>query len=198
MAEEAEKKEGGEAAPEKAAAAAGEEAPKPKSKLPLIIGAVALVGILGGGGYFFLGGKKKASADHGGGGGEHGGGGGEHGEAAEEEEDGEHGETPNKEALGALLPLDPFVANLADEDGKRYLKANLQIEFYQSKVPEEFNQRTAQVRDLLLTLFTSKMFSEIRTPAGKAVLRDEIVNRLNRAVGKDMVKAVYFTDFIVQ
>jgi flagellar FliL protein len=185
MAEEAEKTES-EAAPSEKGAAA-EEAPKAKSKLPLIIGAVALVGLLGGGGWFFLGGKKKGGdAEHGG---------GEHGAAAEEEE---HGEVPSKDALGALLPLDPFVANLADEDGKRYLKANLQIEFYQSKVPEEFNQRMPQVRDLLLTLFTSKMFSEIRTPAGKAVLRDEIVNRLNRAVGKDMVKAAYFTDFIVQ
>lgn len=192
MAEEAQKTEPEAAPPEKAAAPAEEAAPKPKSKLPLILGVVGLVVVLGGGAWFFLGGKKKHGGDA------ERGGGGEHGAAAAEEEEEEHGETPSKEALGALLPLDPFVANLADEDGKRYLKANLQIEFYQSKVPEEFNQRTAQVRDLLLTLFTSKMFSEIRTPAGKAVLRDEIVNRLNRAIGKDMVKAVYFTDFIVQ
>jgi flagellar FliL protein len=186
MAEEAQKTEP-EAAPAAAPAAAGEE-PKPKSKLPMILGAVGLVVALAGGGWFFLGRGKKAA------GGEHG---GEHGAAAEVEEE-DHGETPSKEAIGALLPLDPFVANLADEDGKRYLKANLQVEFYASKVPEEFNQRMPQVRDLLLTLFTSKLFSEIRTPAGKAVLRDEIVNRLNRAIGKDIVKAVYFTDFIVQ
>ena len=183
MADEEEKKEA-EAAPEKGAAA--EEAPKAKSKLPLIAGAVALVGILGGGGWFFFGARKGGGGDHGG------------GHAAVEEHEEDHGETPSKDALGALLPLDPFVANLADEDGKRYLKANLQIEFYGSRVPEEFNQRMPQVRDLLLTLFTSKLFSEIRTPAGKAVLRDEIVNRLNRALGKDMVKAAYFTDFIVQ
>jgi flagellar FliL protein len=103
-----------------------------------------------------------------------------------------------KPAVGALLPLDPFIANLADEDGKRYLKATLQVEFFSSQVPSEFSARMPQMRDLLLTLFTNKLFSEIRTPQGKALLRDEIINRMNRALNKDLVKAVYFTEFIVQ
>jgi len=103
-----------------------------------------------------------------------------------------------KPAVGALLPLDPFIANLADEDGKRYLKATLQVEFFSAQVPADFSARMPLMRDLLLTLFTSKLFSEIRTPQGKALLRDEIINRMNRALSKDLVKAVYFTEFIVQ
>ena len=103
-----------------------------------------------------------------------------------------------KPEVGALLPLDPFIANLADEDGKRYLKATLQVEFFGAQVPNEFHARIPQMRDLLLTLFTNKLFSEIRTPQGKALLRDEIINRMNRALNKDLVKAVYFTEFIVQ
>ncbi|TMB47562.1 MAG: flagellar basal body-associated FliL family protein [Deltaproteobacteria bacterium] len=67
-----------------------------------------------------------------------------------------------------------------------------------TRVPDEFTARQAQVRDLLLTLFTSKQFAEIRTPQGKALLRDEIINRINRAINHDLVKAVYFTEFIVQ
>jgi len=101
-------------------------------------------------------------------------------------------------AVGALLPLDTFIANLADEDGRRYLKATLQVEFFGARVPDEFNARVPQMRDLMLTLLTSKLFAEIRTPEGKAVLRDDIINRMNRALNKDVVKAVYFTEFIVQ
>src|SRR5438093_13658261 len=67
-------------------------------------------------------------------------------------------------AVGALLPLDPFLANLADEDGRRYLKATLQVEFFGRRVPDDFNARVPQMRDLLLTLLTSKLFAEIRTP----------------------------------
>ena len=107
-------------------------------------------------------------------------------------------EAEKKPDVGALLPLDPFIANLADEDGKRYLKATVQLEFFDRKVPEEVNARLPQMRDLLLTLFTSKLFAEIRTPEGKALLRDEIINRVNRSLRKDVVKAVYFTEFIVQ
>src|SRR5437667_11602722 len=104
----------------------------------------------------------------------------------------------SKPAVGALLALEPFIANLGDEDGKRYLKATLQVEFFGTRVPDEFTARQAQVRDLVLTLFTSKQFAEIRTPQGKALLRDEIINRVNRALNRDLVKAVYFTEFIVQ
>src|SRR5689334_16481526 len=49
-----------------------------------------------------------------------------------------------KSGVGAIVPLDPFIANLADEDGKRYLKATLQVEFFTAKEPEDF--KTPQIR----------------------------------------------------
>jgi flagellar basal body-associated protein FliL len=42
---------------------------------------------------------------------------------------------------GTLEPMDPFIANLADEDGRRYLKATLQVEFYDAVAPPEFHRR---------------------------------------------------------
>jgi flagellar FliL protein len=99
---------------------------------------------------------------------------------------------------GALEPMDPFIANLSDEDGHRYVKATIQLEFYDSIVPPEFHRRLPQTRDMLLTLLSSKTFADVRTPQGKAVLRDEIVNRVNTVLNEDAVKAVYFTEFIVQ
>jgi flagellar FliL protein len=94
--------------------------------------------------------------------------------------------------------MDPFIANLGDEDGRRYLKATIQVEFYDSIVPPEFHHRLPQSRDMLLTLFSSKTFADVRTPQGKAVLREEIVNRLNTVLNEEAVKAIYFTEFIVQ
>jgi flagellar FliL protein len=99
---------------------------------------------------------------------------------------------------GTLEPMDPFIANLADEDGHRYLKATLQVEFYDPIAPPEFHRRLPQARDMLLTLLSSKTFADVRSPQGKAVLREEIVNRLNTVLNEDAVKAVYFTEFIVQ
>ena len=161
---------------EESAQAEPQEAKKGKSKL-LVILLVVLVLVGGGAGAAWYFGLLF---------------GGRHAEAREEEE---HEKPP---AVGALLPLDPFIANLADEDGKRYLKATLQVEFFDARVPDDFAARTAQIRDLLLTLFTSKTFSDVRTPEGKGQLREEIINRMNRALHRDAVKAVYFTEFIVQ
>ncbi len=157
-------------------AAAAEAPKKSKGKLLLLVGGAVLVLAGGGAVSWFLG-----VLPHG-------------GASAEAKEEAK----AEKPAVGALLALDPFIANLGDEDGKRYLKATLQVEFFDSHVPDEFNARLPQVRDLLLTLFTSKLFAEIRTPQGKAVLRNEIINRMNRALNKDVVKAVFFTEFIVQ
>ena len=99
---------------------------------------------------------------------------------------------------GALLALDPFVVNLADEDGSRYLKATIQLEFVGTRVPNEMNARLPQIRDLLLTLFSSKLFADVRATEGKADLREDILNRVNQALRRDLVKAVYFTEFVVQ
>lgn len=100
--------------------------------------------------------------------------------------------------VGALLPLDPFIANLADESGKRYLKATMQLEFFSRETPPQITQRLPQVRDLILTLLSSKTFADVRSVEGKARLREEIIDRLNRLAHRDVVKAVYFTEFIVQ
>jgi len=99
---------------------------------------------------------------------------------------------------GALEPMDAFIANLSDEDGRRYIKATIQVQFYDAIVPPEFHERLPQTRDMLLTLLSSKTFADVRTPQGKAVLREEIVNRLNTVLNEDAVKAIYFTEFIVQ
>src|SRR5262245_16694553 len=49
-------------------------------------------------------------------------------------------------AVGALLPLDPFIANLADEEGKRYLKATLQVEFFAGRVPDRSEEHTSELQ----------------------------------------------------
>lgn len=183
---------------EKKAEPAAEGAAKKggKGMLFVVLGVVLLLAG-GGGAYFFLvrqpalDAESEAATEEG-----HGAAAGEHGAPA-----GGHGGSHGKRGvaeMGAMEALDPFIANLADEDGRRYLKATMQLEFYESSVPDELSSHMAQVRDLILTLFTSKTFADIRTPEGKGLLREEIINRINRVLRRDVVKAVYFTEFIVQ
>ncbi len=101
-------------------------------------------------------------------------------------------------APGAMKALDPFIANLSDEGGGRYLKATLQVEFVGAAAPADFDARAPQIRDSVLTLLTSRSFDDIRTPDGKQNLREEVIARLNQVLQRDAVRAIYFTEFIVQ
>lgn len=175
---------------EAAKPAEGAEPPAKKSKLiPMLgsgvvvtLGAVAALWYLGVGP--FAGGPPK------------------HAEATAAVEDEGHGEEKGgaeKEGkAGGILALEPFIANLADDGGRRYLKATFQIDFGSGEVPAAIQAHLPQLRDLLLTLFTSKTFDDVRTPEGKQQLREEIIARVNQVIDRDLAKAVYFTEFIVQ
>lgn len=187
MAEEKGGQKGGEAKE-------ASEAKGGKSKLLIIlIAVVALLGAGGGVAYFTgaLGGGGEAEAAkepvaHGK---EKGGEKGGHGEA---------GANSEGEAAASVVPLDSFVVNLADEGAQRYLKVTMKVEFLDSVPPPQFSGRQAQIRDLILTLLSSKSVGDVRTVEGKAQLRDEIIARVNRVLEDDAVKAVYFAEFIVQ
>jgi len=172
---------------------------KRSRKLPLIASGVVLLaglasaawylGMLPGGGEPRHGEATAAVEGHGGAEG--------HGAPTGHGEGGK-GEGSGAVGLGAILPFESFIANLADEGGKRYLKTTFQVEFRGHGLPPELDARLPQVRDLILTLITSKTFDEIRTPEGKQLLREEILERVNQVLERDAARAVYFTEFIVQ
>ncbi|MBI3768939.1 MAG: flagellar basal body-associated FliL family protein [Deltaproteobacteria bacterium] len=171
--------------PQQAAADASAPAKK-KSKLPLILSAVVLLAGSGAAAWYLgvLPFSKKRHAEA---------------TAAVEEKAGEEGHgAKGEKGPGPILPLETFIANLADEGGSRYLKATFQVEFLGASVPPDVNGRLPQIRDLLLTLLSSKSFEDVRTLEGKQQLREEIIGHVNQVLDRDAVKAVYFTEFIVQ
>lgn len=102
-----------------------------------------------------------------------------------------------EEQKGFIHQLDPFIVNLFDERGVRYLKVRLDIEVWDS-TPEEIERKTPKIRDSLIVLLSSKKYEEIGSLEGKARLREEILFRLNRILGEGKAREVYFTDFVVQ
>lgn len=102
-----------------------------------------------------------------------------------------------EEEEGFMHRLDPFIVNLFDERGVRYLKVRLDIELWDA-TEEEIAKKTPKIRDSLIVLLSSKKYEEIGSLEGKARLREEILFRLNRILGEGKAKEVYFTDFVVQ
>ena len=100
--------------------------------------------------------------------------------------------------IGAMFPLDTFVVNLADGNGKRYLRATMQLELAPEQAVATLEQRLPQIRDVVLTILPTKQFEEIRTVDGKATLRTEILTKLNELFNGASVANIYFTEFVIQ
>ena len=148
-----------------------------KGKLPLkkiIIGVVALV-VLGGGGFFawqtFMAPKGE--------------------EAAKAEE-------PLAEEVILSHKLDPFIVNLVDPLGRRYLKVQIELELDSPPTIEEAKKHDSQIRDAIITLLTSKSYGDVDSPEGKMQLRQEIISRVNQFLRRGKAQNAYFTDFVVQ
>ncbi|MBI5178362.1 MAG: flagellar basal body-associated FliL family protein [Nitrospinae bacterium] len=181
--------------PEEAPERLNEEAPKPKkaaSKVAMLamIGGLVLV-LVGVGGYFaysMLGGKKKetkeAKTE-----------GGEKGEPAAE---GEGGGEENGAKLGVFVSLEPFIVNLASEEGKRYLKVAIQLELGKAESAQEVTNRMPQIKDAVITVLSSKSSEELLTIEGKFKLKEQILTRINNLLTSGVVKNVFFVEFVIQ
>jgi flagellar FliL protein len=102
---------------------------------------------------------------------------------------------------GAVLPLEPFVVNLADQDSARYLriKVSLMVDD-KAKVKEliENQALTLKVRDVILQTLTRKTSQDLINEAGKNKLRSEIQEGVTHYFKEPKLTDVMFTEFVIQ
>lgn len=115
-----------------------------------------------------------------------------------EKEAGRKEKETEKKSQGYIYSMEPFIVNLADQGRPRYLKIRISIESQEIKVNEEYEKRLPQLRDMILTVLSSKSYGEISDSEGKMKLREEIISKLNRLLRGFQVKTIYFTEFMIQ
>ena len=97
-----------------------------------------------------------------------------------------------------VFTLKPFVVNLADKKSRRYLKVSMKLELSNEDLVEEMEKRRAQIRDVILTLLSSKTAKEVGSMEGKFLLRQDIIKRVNVFLVAGKVTHVYWEEFVVQ
>ncbi|MBF0460991.1 MAG: flagellar basal body-associated FliL family protein [Magnetococcales bacterium] len=100
--------------------------------------------------------------------------------------------------VGDMYKLEPFVVNLNEPKGSRYLKATIQLEMSTPDLKSELDRRSAQLQDVILALLTSKTFQELQALEGKFRLREELLSRINALLVNGTIARVYFTEFVIQ
>jgi flagellar FliL protein len=154
-------------------APAAPAAPAKKSKKPLvlILGGVLVLGLLGGGAFWYI---RRAPA----------------GQAA-------HVKPPER----GILAFEPFVVNLADPSGSRFLRTTVQL-IVTSELEAEHVKKTPVVmmeaRGAILELLAVQTSEALVTPGGKTKLKKAIAEAVGAALEHVKVVDVLFSDFVVQ
>ena len=157
-----------------------EEAPKAGKPWLLIILAAVVASLLGAGGtYFALGGNEPPPP-------------------VEGEEVADEPIEPDVEFQERVFKLDPFVVNVSGEGYPRYLKMQVAFEMDTPEAKLEIESRVAQVRDTTILLLSSKRLADISDFEGKALLKDDLRERVNSTLKTGRVESVLFTEFVVQ
>lgn len=140
----------------------------------LVLAVVAVVLLAGGGGGFWWWRKSHAQA-------------------------GPPPEPVHVEASG-VVPMEPFLVNLADTQASRFLRVTLRLVVDtpdEAKEIEESPVDQVRARSAILEVLATQESDALVTPEGKAALKKTIAERTT-AVLKREVRDVLFTDFVVQ
>ncbi len=97
-----------------------------------------------------------------------------------------------------LFPLEPFVVNVTGHEYARYLKVKVELEVDKIPLKDEIGERLPQVRDAVILLLSSKRLADITDFEGKALLKEDIRDRVNGVLETGSVRSVMFTEFVVQ
>ncbi len=100
--------------------------------------------------------------------------------------------------IGPMLEIKEFIVNIISEEDRHYVKASLTLELSRQESLDEATKRMPQIRDAILLLVGNKTFEELQDLQGKKQLKAELISKINSFLQSGKVKAIYFTDFVVQ
>ena len=138
------------------------------------IGVVAAL-LAGGAGYYFYG-KKML------------------GHAAEKQTE---TKGPEKLEVGPTVALEPFIINVSG-NSSRFVKISVAMELKNEKAVEHAKKTTPVVRDAMLSVLGAKTPETFMDVAGRAAIKKELFDNVNRVFPDGALKAIYITDIIMQ
>jgi flagellar FliL protein len=104
--------------------------------------------------------------------------------------------------VNTVMHLDPFVVNLADPEGDRFLRVGIDLglerEQEEPGQPSQAAMSVARTRDTILSILTTCDSEALVSPTGKANLKDQLAKALREHAPELGVREVYFTEFLVQ
>ncbi|HHT9109015.1 MAG TPA: flagellar basal body-associated FliL family protein [Candidatus Wunengus sp. YC64] len=114
------------------------------------------------------------------------------------EEKGKEGHEGVEKEESLVVPVDTIVVNLSGSNGRRYLKAKINLEAKDGDVKKIIEAKAIQIKDRLISILSSKTLEDIDGLEAQENLRKEIKDVVDVVLKVEGVLQVYFTEFVVQ
>ncbi|MBZ9635977.1 flagellar basal body-associated protein FliL [Clostridium sp. FP1] len=96
------------------------------------------------------------------------------------------------------FPLEEFLVNLMDEDGKRYLKVKVVIGYEDNAdLTAELTAKTSIIRDVVITTLRAKKTTDF-SATGVDAIKSQLIKSINPILTKGKASHIYFNDILVQ
>lgn len=95
--------------------------------------------------------------------------------------------------------LDEFVVNLRSDNGlKNYLKIQMALMFTDGKKLELINSNVNKIRDIIINELREKTSQDILATESINTIKKDILDKVNIALKEEIIKDIYFVNFIIQ
>ena len=74
----------------------------------------------------------------------------------------------------------------------------MNLEEDSEELTPELDKKTPLIRDIVISILSSKTVEEITTAKGKEKLKEEIIAQINRHLDDGEIRHIYFTEFVIQ
>lgn len=100
----------------------------------------------------------------------------------------------------SVLTFEPFVVNLADKDGARFLRVTLRLLVAGDKGEELQKDEVTmlRIRSAILELLSAQVADRLVTPEGKADVKKAVAEQASTLLTDTKVIDVLFSEFVVQ
>lgn len=103
---------------------------------------------------------------------------------------------PDKEYT---LLLNQFIVNLQTEDDRKsYLKMQIALMYTDKRAGKTISSNEIKIRDVILNNIIEKTPEDIMEEENINRLKKELIVNINNALKDEIVKDIYFADFIIQ
>lgn len=101
------------------------------------------------------------------------------------------------EQPGEITPLGEFVVNVQHQRSLRIVRTEISLEMVGGDPVETLEKNRPKIRDAIISVLRGSGEEAIEDPTASD-LKEQIAGEVNRILGEEKVRNVFFTEFVVQ